>query len=148
VIGLRTQTDVSCLTLQTHFREERTMFFARLFGHPQSAAGRARMSRRGRQKTLKQPGAHKLFSRLRLERLEDRTLLSIITVLNNADSGDGPLRAALAAAASGDTINFAPDLSGQTITLTSGELVINQSLDIEGLGASRLTISGNDASRV
>src|SRR5262249_33954212 len=103
---------------------------------------------RGHQKTLKQRGTHKLFSRLRLERLEDRTLLSTITVLNNADSGDGSLRAALAAAASGDTITFAPDLSGQTITLTSGELVIDKSLDIEGPGASHLSISGNDASRV
>src|SRR5262249_1802712 len=37
---------------------------------------------------------------------------------------------------------------GQTITLTSGELVINKNVDIEGLGAANLTISGNDASRV
>src|SRR5262249_31391656 len=38
-------------------------------------------------------------------------------------------------------------LSGATITLAS-ELVINKSLEIDGLGASKLTISGNNASRV
>jgi uncharacterized protein (TIGR03118 family) len=45
-------------------------------------------------------------------------------------------------------IQFDHHLAGQTITLTSGELVIDKSLDIEGPGADRLTISGNDASRV
>ena len=44
-------------------------------------------------------------------------------------------------------MDFQPGLVG-TIKLTSGELAINKSLDIEGLGADRLTISGNDASRV
>ena len=39
-------------------------------------------------------------------------------------------------------------MSGRTITLTSGELTISKSLDIEGPGANNLTISGNNASRV
>src|SRR5437879_1843867 len=119
------------------------MFFATLFGRLQSVSGRTRMGRR--RGTLQKPGVHRLFPRLRLEQLEDRTLLSTITVLNNADSGDGSLRAALGAASSGDTINFAPGLAGQTITLTSGELAIDKSLDIEGLGADQLTVSGNNA---
>jgi hypothetical protein len=84
----------------------------------------------------------------RFELLEGRTLPSTLTVLNNTDHDDGSLRAAITAAASGDTINFDSSLAGQTITLTSGELAINKSLDIEGLGADRLTISGNDASRI
>jgi hypothetical protein len=54
----------------------------------------------------------------------------------------------IAAAVSGDTIVFDSSLKGQTITLTSGELVIDKSLEIEGPGAKHLTISGNDASRV
>ena len=49
---------------------------------------------------------------------------------------------------SGDTINFDPGLAGQTIILTSGELALNRSLDIEGLGANQLTVSGNHASRI
>jgi hypothetical protein len=84
----------------------------------------------------------------RLEALEDRTVPSTLTVTSVADSGTGSLRAAIAAANSGDTIQFDHHLAGQTIALTSGELAIDKSLDIEGLGASQLTISGNDASRV
>jgi hypothetical protein len=84
----------------------------------------------------------------RLEALECRALPSTLTVLNNADSGDGSLRAMLALASSGDTITFDPSLAGQTMTLISGELAIDKSVDIEGLGADQLTVSGNDASRV
>src|SRR5262245_27763170 len=58
----------------------------------------------------------------RLEALEDRTLLSTLTVLNTADSGAGSLREAIATANSGDTIDFAHKLSGKTIVLTSGQL--------------------------
>src|SRR5216683_2087216 len=84
----------------------------------------------------------------RLEELECRTLPSTLTVVNNHDSGAGSLRAEIAAADNGDTIRFDHNLQGQTITLTSGELVIDKSLDIQGLGANQLTVSGNDASRV
>jgi hypothetical protein len=83
-----------------------------------------------------------------LESLEDRTVLSTLTVLNNLDSGPGSLRAEIAAAKSGDTIRFAGSLDGQTITLTGGELALTKDLDIEGLGANQLAVSGNDASRV
>src|SRR5262249_26089513 len=90
-------------------------------------------------------------SRLHLEVLDDRTMPSTLTVTNNLDTGalgDGSLRGEIAAAQSGDTINFAPGLAGQTITLTGGELAITKSLDIEGPGAKQLTVSGNHASRV
>src|SRR5947209_3682564 len=70
-----------------------------------------------------------------LDPMEDRTLLSTLTVTNNHDHGPGSLRAEIATAASGDTIKFSPNLDGQTITLTSGELTIDESLDIEGPGA-------------
>jgi hypothetical protein len=84
---------------------------------------------------------------LRLEALEDRTVPSTLTVTSAADSGTGSLRAEIAAAQSGDTIVFDHHLKGQTIMLSS-ELAITKSLDIEGPGANRLTISGNHASRV
>src|SRR5262245_4258246 len=84
----------------------------------------------------------------RLEALEDRTVLSTLTVVNNLDQGSGSLRQAILDAHSGDTIDFARSLQGQTITLTSGELVIDKSLDIEGLGAKKLAVSGNHVSRV
>jgi hypothetical protein len=54
----------------------------------------------------------------------------------------------MAAASSGDTNVFDPSLNGQTITLTSGELAITENLDIEGLGADNLIISGDAASRI
>src|SRR5262249_29561021 len=77
-----------------------------------------------------------------------RWLPSPPAVLNTLDSGAGSLRAAPAAASSGDTINFASSLKGQTITLTSGQLAITTNLDIEGLGANKLAVSGNGVSRV
>jgi len=117
------------------------MWFTSLPAHPTSA--RKRPGRRVR------PNSHPTsrFVPL-LERLEGRALPSTITVLNNHDTGQGSLREAIGLAQSGDTIDFDPGLAGQTITLTSGELGIDHSLDIEGLGARRLTVSGNDSSRV
>ncbi len=72
-------------------------------------------------------------------------LAAEIHVTNLADSGGGSLRQAIAGATSGDTIVF--EVTG-TITLSSGELVINKNLTISGPGASRLVISGDHSSRV
>ena len=66
---------------------------------------------------------------------------STITVTNNSDSGPGSLRAAIAAAAPGDTINFNLTYPA-TITLVS-PLQISTNLTISGPGSSSLTISGN-----
>src|SRR5260370_32397554 len=109
------------------------------FGPARTRAGRTRSV---------VPRKWRATCKLHLELLEDRTLPSTLTVLNTHDSGAGSLRDLLAAADTGDTIRFDHHLAGQTITLTSGELVIDKSLDIDGLGANRLTVSGNDASRV
>jgi hypothetical protein len=81
-----------------------------------------------------------------LDPMEERTLLSPLTVLNNHDSGSGSLRAAIAAAKSGDTIDFANSV--HNITLTSGELNVITNLNIAGPGAGLLDISGDNASRV
>ena len=83
------------------------------------------------------------------EVLEDRTVLSTLTVLNSLDSGPGSLRQAVLdanGAAGSDTILFAKSV--HKITLTSGELAITDDLEIAGPGAKKLTISGNHASRV
>jgi streptogramin lyase len=69
-------------------------------------------------------------------------------VTNPGDAGAGSLRGEIALAQSGDTINFAANLNGQTITPTGGELAINQNLTITGPGANRLAVSGHNASRV
>jgi len=75
-------------------------------------------------------------------------VLAIMTVTNNADSGVGSLRQAIADAAAGDTIQFASSLANQTISLTSGQLNVTKNLTIDGAAAAGLTISGNNASRV
>ena len=73
-----------------------------------------------------------------------------ITVTNTNDSGAGSLRQAIADVTPGGTINFDASVfaTPQTITLTSGQLVIDKNLTIQGPGASLLSISGNHASRV
>ena len=53
------------------------------------------------------------------------------------------LRAAIAQAVNGDTINFDESLAGQKILLTQGQLTIDKDLTISGPGAFYLTIDGN-----
>jgi hypothetical protein len=92
-----------------------------------------------------------LPTRLSVERLDERVVLSTFSVLNLADSGTGSLRAAILDAnvnPGADLIRFAPAARDGTITLTSGELSITDDLILDGPGVNRLTISGNDASRV
>ena len=85
-----------------------------------------------------------------VEVLEGRVLPSTFTVLNLADSGPGSLRQAVMAAGANpgpDVIAFDPAVKG-TITLTSGQIPITTDLAINGPGADKLTVSGNDSSRI
>ena len=68
-----------------------------------------------------------------------------ITVTNTADSGPGSLRQVLAAATNANPITFS--VTG-TITLTSGQLNVSNSVIVLGPGPAALTVSGNNASRV
>lgn len=73
-----------------------------------------------------------------------------LTVTNLNDSGPGSLRQAVADANANpgsDMIVFQPGLSG-TIVLTSGVLAVNADIVINGPGAERLAVSGNNASRI
>src|SRR5262249_15999560 len=85
------------------------------------------------------------LTRLRLEWLEDRCTPTTVTNINEA--GMGSLRQAILDTPAGGTVDFQPGLSG-TITLTTGELAINQDLTIAGPVADVITVSGNHASRV
>jgi len=76
------------------------------------------------------------------------TQAATISVTNTNDSSAGSLRQALLDAVDGDTIDFDASLNGQTITLTSGELLVSKSITINGPGPNNLTVDGNHASRV
>ncbi|HVS40368.1 MAG TPA: choice-of-anchor Q domain-containing protein, partial [Gemmataceae bacterium] len=75
-----------------------------------------------------------------------------LVVTTTADGGAGSLRDAIAsadAAPGTSVITFDPGLSGRTITLYGTELPqITADVEIDGLGASQLTVSGNSQSRV
>jgi hypothetical protein len=79
-----------------------------------------------------------------------RATAAAFTVTSLADSGTGSLRQAAGnanALAGADDVIFAPGLTG-TVTLTSGEILITDSLTVHGPGAAVLTVSGNDNSRI
>ena len=66
---------------------------------------------------------------------------------NNAtyNAADLTLREALRfAGTDAGIVTFAPALSGQTIALSLGRLVIDRAIDIQGPGAGQLTLSGNN----
>src|SRR5262249_18426300 len=116
---------------------ERTMSFTSWLRNLRSAV--ALVPARGthrRQRSLR-PTTH----RPGLEVLEDRCLPSTFTVLTLLDSGPDSLRAAVAAANANpgaDSIDFA---TTGTITLTSGQLDITDSVTINGPGAGALTLT-------
>ncbi|MGH1489996.1 MAG: family 16 glycosylhydrolase [Acidimicrobiales bacterium] len=72
---------------------------------------------------------------------------SAITVTTAADAGPGSLREAMAVIAEDGTIDFDPSLAGETIVLSSGQLVAQRNMTIDGPDAG-VTVSGDDASRV
>src|SRR5262249_48289076 len=80
-----------------------------------------------------------------LEVLEDRLAPAVLTVTTLQDAGPGSLRDEIAAAAPGDTINFAVT---RTIDLASGQLAVNKNLTIQGPGANNLTVSAGGGVRV
>src|SRR4051812_7322393 len=89
--------------------------------------------------------------RAHFESMEPRRLLSTVVVNTLVDetvaNSTTSLREAIAAAIAGDTIAFKSGLTG-TITLGKGQLSIGKTLAITGPGASKLSVSGNNASRV
>lgn len=81
--------------------------------------------------------------------------MTTFTVTNTNDSGDGSLRQAVDAAnnqAGADTIVFSQALAGQTITLNTGNVVINSDVTIDGDvnndDKADVAISGGGVNRV
>ncbi|QDV53624.1 choice-of-anchor Q domain-containing protein [Gimesia fumaroli] len=112
---------------------------------------RVRSSRRKhRARRHQAPFSRALVSRNAAESLEDRTLLTVFTVVNTDDSGEGSLRDAIEqanASAGADTISFDASLADQTIQLMN-QLRITDDLTIIGLGSDQLTIDANHTGRI
>jgi autotransporter-associated beta strand protein len=70
-----------------------------------------------------------------------------LIVTTTADNGGGSLRGTLAIATNGNTIVFATNVTG-SIKLTTGELVVTQSVSILGPGPGILAVDGNAAGRL
>ena len=93
-----------------------------------------------------------------VETFEVRTLLSSAFVVDRlGDTGAGSgltgdirycITQADLSANAGSTITFDTALTGKTFTLSHGQLVISDAMTITGPGASSLTISGNNSSRL
>ena len=83
--------------------------------------------------------------KLRIEECESRRVLATFTVTSLADDGPGTFRRAVETSnvqLGEDTIEFASDLSGGTISLSSGEVVVDGSLIITAADlAQPITIS-------
>ncbi len=70
-------------------------------------------------------------------------------VTTTADAGAGSLRQAVAEYLFGDTLTFAPALAGQTIQLTSGQLVLKENLTLDASTlAGGIKIDGNATARI
>jgi hypothetical protein len=82
--------------------------------------------------------------------IPDELIVSTLQDENDGDfsAGDLSLREAIALAESDETITFDSNLSGGSIVLSQGELSIDRSLNIDGLGANNLTIDGNNSFRI
>src|SRR5262245_23777340 len=86
-----------------------------------------------------------------LEELERRLAPATFLVSNLNDSGGGSLRQAILDANSNpgaDLVQFTGAGASGTITLTTAEIDITDSVTIQGPGAAALTVSGNDAFRI
>lgn len=77
-----------------------------------------------------------------------------LTVTNNKDNAPsdppiaGSLRWAIVGTPANGLVDFSSSLKGKTILLKAGQLVVDKALNIRGLGCNRLTVSGNNVSRV
>jgi hypothetical protein len=95
--------------------------------------------------------ARALSSDCLFEGLEPRTLLSTFTVTNTGNAGSGSLRQAILdanTAPGADVVEFDSSLNGQTISWTSGEVLITDELTINGPGAANLSIDALGSGRV
>lgn len=72
-----------------------------------------------------------------------------VVVLNINDTGNGSLRTVVANALPGNIISFAPNLSGQTILLTSGPIGLSKNVTLDASALTNgISINGNGNNRI
>ncbi|SOE20263.1 Right handed beta helix region [Spirosomataceae bacterium TFI 002] len=79
---------------------------------------------------------------------ELKLVANSLEVTNTDDAGSGSLRDVIANAVSNDTIRFSPTINGDTIKLTSGQILIDKNLVIIGNGIENSIIDGSAKSRI
>src|ERR1700689_2719133 len=73
----------------------------------------------------------------------------LIVTTNTDDGSTGTLRTIVQSATSSDTIIFAGSLSGSTILLTNGQILLANSLTIDASALAKgITLNGNAAGRI
>jgi hypothetical protein len=78
-----------------------------------------------------------------------KLITAVPLVTTTADNGPGSLRQVAGVLQGGGTVTFASNLSGQTITLTSGEIAISNNLTIDASALPNgIIINGNHNSRI
>ncbi len=82
--------------------------------------------------------------------VDEVVMTPLVTVVSSATDGSpGSLRNIIAGVPPGTVITIAPGLAGQVLTLTSGQLLIDKNVTIDGSGLlPGLTLSGGNTSRV
>src|SRR5262249_35736336 len=127
------------------------MLFTRLLRSLQRSSQPNQETRRHHQRRHRKPVPSPRRPWLpRLDAVEARVTPSTFPVTTLLDSGPGSLRAAVTAADThpgADVVTLQYGLHG-TITLTSGQLNVTDSVKINGPSAAQLAVSGNNASRV
>lgn len=98
---------------------------------------------------IRTDAAHRIFASMPVARRHvASTPAATLAVRNCDDDGDGSLRATVAAAADGDTIDLG-GLACSTITLTTGAIEIDlDNLTFQGPGRQMLALDGNALDRV
>ena len=68
-------------------------------------------------------------------------MASTLLVTNTGNAGTGSLRQTVLDAAPGDTIRFDPAIDGDTIKLTSGQILLNKNMVITGNGRRKPNVN-------
>jgi CSLREA domain-containing protein len=94
------------------------------------------------------PSANRFGRLARIEHLESRQLLAVVNTLADTTDADPNVTSLREAIASGGFVTFASELSGGTIRLTQGQLVVGAGTTIDATSSGPITVDAHGDSRV